>query len=181
MQLNSTAKSPVFCYNKRISMQTHTPITLESVPVLAWEAPARPAVERTTQWYIGASVVVLVAAAYGIISGSWPFAVVSVLAGGMYVLIHDHKPPMKSLELHDSGVRVNGTTFTRWDELSGFWLLHTPNYSELHLSTKNRGDIVMQTGTQDIAQLRMILVQRLPELAQKREGILDTFIRICKL
>lgn len=163
-------------------MHTHNaPISLDSVPVLAWEAPARPVVERTKRWYVAASVVVVLAAVYGIVSGGWSLAIVSVLAGGMYALVHDHRPPAHRIEVHQSGVLLQGA-FKRWDEFAGYWILRAPEYSELRLTPRVRGrDLVIQTGDQDIAQLKMVLGQRIPELTQKREKFLDALIRLCKL
>ncbi len=163
-------------------MHTNTPITLESKPVLSWEAPARPVFERTKRWYIVAGIVVFVAATYGIFSGSWSLAIVCVLAGGMYALIHDHQPGTSRVELHDNGIVLNGV-FTRWDEFSGYWILHTPTYNEVRFVTKRAGHgrTSIQMGDQDPNQLRMVLGQRLPELIQMKEGFIDIFIRVCKL
>lgn len=162
-------------------MNTNTPITLESIPVLSWDAPTHPSYERSKRWYIVAGILVFIAASYGIATASWSFAIVCVLAGGMYVLIHDHKHANTHIELHDSGVLLSGS-FTRWDELTGFWILHTPTYSELRfIQRRPRMRMIIQTGTQDLAQLRMILGQRLPELTQMKESILDILFRLCKL
>lgn len=162
-------------------MNTHSPIVLQSMPVLSWSAPTRPSVQRTKRWYVVAGIVVFAAAAYGIFSGSWSLAVVSVLAGGMYALIHDHKHADVKIELHDSGVLLDGT-FTRWDELRGFWILHTSDYDELRfVQKKPRMRMVIQTGTNKPNDLRMILGQRLPELTGMKESLVDIFIRICKL
>ena len=100
--------------------------------MLSWEGLPRPAVQRSRRWYITTGVVVLLAAAYGIFTGSWSFAIVCVLAGGMYSLIHDHQPSPISIALYDSGVMFNGD-FIRWDQLQGFWFLRTPSYTELRL------------------------------------------------
>lgn len=162
-------------------MHTNTPITLESKPVLAWEAPKHPTVQRTKRWYTVAAAVVFLAAAYGIFTGSWSFAIVCVLAGGMYALIGDHAPSTIRIELHDSGVVLDGV-FTRWDQLHGYWIVSTPAYDELHFLRKDRrGRMFIQTGAQDAAQLRMVLGQRIAELTHKKEGILDIIIRLCKL
>lgn len=162
-------------------MHTNTPINLDAKPVLAWTAPSRPTYERTKRWYTVAFAIVFVVAAYGIFSDSWMLAIVSVLAGGMYVLVHDHRPPLSSIELYDNGLRLNGT-FVRWDELEGFWFIRTPEFSEVRFVPKvRRGRIAIQTGTQDITQLRMVLAQRLPELTHKKESLLDVLLRICKL
>ena len=162
-------------------MNTHTPIQLESQPVLAWNAPRRPDVQRTKRWYTTLGVIVFIVAAYGIFTNSWMLAIVSILAGGMYVLIHDHRPPTSTLELFDSGIRLDGD-FIRWDQLAGFWFLQTHDFTELRFVSRTlHKKLVIQTGTQDIAQLRMILGQRLPELTQMKEGLLDILLRVCKL
>lgn len=162
-------------------MQIHTPITLDSAAVLAWDAPQRPSITRSKRWYTVAAVVVVIAAAYGIVSGSWSFAVVCVLAGGMYALVGDHSATSIRIELHESGVILDGA-FTRWDQLVGYWMLPTPGYTELHFVRKDKNErMFIQTGDQDIARLRMVLGQRLPELTHKKEGILDIIIRLCKL
>lgn len=162
-------------------MQTHTPITLESKPVLAWTAPSRPSVERTKHWYVTAGVIVFIVVAYAIFTSAWTLAIVSVLAGGMYALIHDHTHPTSSIELHESGVLLDNE-FVRWDQLAGFWFVHTPRYVELRFVPKRGAKrMVIQTGALDPAQLRMILGQRVPEFTNKRESLIDIFIRICKL
>lgn len=162
-------------------MQTHTPITLESKPALSWTALARPAVERSRRWYVGAAIVVCAIVAYALLTGAWTLAIVTVIAGAMYPLIHGHRPPSATIELHDSGILYNND-FIRWDQLAGFWFLETPAYTELRFVPKSKGrSLAIQTDSLDPANLRMILGQRLPELKNKRESLIDTFIRICKL
>ncbi len=162
-------------------MQTHTPIQLESSPVLAWEALSHPSVERTKRWYITAGSIAAIVSIYGLFTGSWSTAVVCLVAAALYYLIHDHKPLSIRIELYESGVRFDGDFF-RWDELVGFWFLRTPTYIELRLVAKKpHKRMVIQLGDLDPERLGMILGQRLPELKGKREGLLDTFIRICKL
>lgn len=162
-------------------MQTHTPLTLDAVPVLSWDGLARPTVIRTRRWYVLAGIVALATAIYGIVSGSWALAIVSILVGGMYGLIHDHPSPMAHIDLYDNGLQLDGH-FVRWDQLAGFWILTTPDYTELRFVRRHVGKrLAIQLGTQDPEQLRMILTQRLPELTQMHESVLDVCIRLCKL
>ena len=161
---------------------THAPITLDSKPVLAWTAPTRPTVERTKRWYVTAAIVIGVIVVYAVATGAWTLAIVSILAGAMYPLVHGHPSPTSSIELHDSGILHNGE-FTRWDQFEAFWFLRTPTYNEVRFIPRRGAakHIAMQTGNNDLAQLRMVISQRLPESTKKKESFLDAFIRICKL
>ena len=162
-------------------MNTHTPINLDSKPVLSWDAPSHPTVQRSKRWYVVAAVVVAVIVLYAIITAAWTLAIVSVLAGGMYYLVHGHEPGVSHIEFHDSGVLFNGE-FTRWDQFGGYWFVHTPEYVELRLVPKRGAKrVFIQTGAMDPAQLRMVLGQRIPEFVHKHESMIDIFIRICKL
>ena len=165
-------------------MNTHTnpsPLSLQSAPVLAWEGLTRPVFERTKRWYTVAGAIVVLCTGYAIVTGAWSFAVVCVLACGMFVLVRDHVPHPVKVELHDSGVLFDGD-FVRWDELSGFWILATPGYTELRFVPKRRAHrMSVQTAGVDLAQLRMVLGQRIQELTEKRESLLDVFIRLGKI
>lgn len=158
-------------------------IAPEEPQILAgWEAPVLPRHERSKKWYTVNGIVVLVFAAYGILSGSWPFAIVVLLCGAMYYLMRDHVPSLQTIIITDKGVQL-GETFTRWEDLSGFWLLETPLYTELHFIPvlKRRGEMLIQTGDQNNENLRQLIGARIPELTDKREGFLDALLRTAKL
>lgn len=161
---------------------TQTPFGADEQVLVTWQAPVLPTHERGRRWYTIGGAVVLGGAAYGILTGSWPFAIVALLCGAMYYLVRDHVPSLKTITLSDSGVMLE-KTFTRWDDLKGFWLLETAEYTELHFTQKAplRSDIVIQTGSQDNGQLRILLSAKIPELKEKRETFLDAFIRTAKL
>lgn len=148
----------------------------------SWQASVLPRHERSQRWYAIGGAVVLIGAAYGIFTGSWPFTVVVILCGAMYYLTRDHIPPLKTITILNTGVLLE-QTFTRWEELSGFWILQAPEYTELHFVPlqKRRSDIVIQTNNQNINDLRLLIGQYISELTDKRESLLDTFIRLIKL
>lgn len=154
----------------------------QETALITWNAPVTPHHRRTKRWYIIAAVIIALCVAYGWYVDSIPFAVVAVLVGVIYALLHKHAPPDRTIVLTSEGVTL-GRRMAEWSDLAGFWILHTSEYDELHfVSRKPRtADLVIQTGTQSTETLRAILQTRLPELTDRKERILDTFIRICKL
>ena len=150
--------------------------------LLSWKAPSIPVHQRTQRWYMTGGGVVVLGVVYGIYSNSWPFAIVMVLCGAMYFLLRGHQPPLKQCAITEQGVLLD-SAFTRWDELSGFWFLPTPDYIELHFVplAKRTADSVIQTGGMNIEMLRLMLASKIPELHEKRESFLDAFVRFCKL
>ena|SRR3989338_7296983 len=162
-----------------------TPTQTELKPqqiLLSWQAPAQPKHERSHRWYMIAGGFVLACAAYGILTGAWSFTIVMVLCGATFFLVHDHVPPLKTISISDQGVLLE-EKFVSWDNLSGFWLLQTQDYTELHIlqKTPREPELLIQTGRQDLTQLRMLLGSKIPERTDKRERFLDALTRLAKL
>ncbi len=154
----------------------------EQIILATWQAPVLPTHDRSHRWYVIGGVVVLTGAVYGIVSGSWPFTIVILLCGAMYYLMRDHVPPLKTITLSDRGVLLE-QSFTRWEDIAGFWFLETPHYTEVHFvpKVKRRSDILIQTNGQDLTALRLLISPYSSELKDKQEGLLDAFIRTAKL
>ncbi len=163
---------------------TNTESLSETSPqILAmWQAPVLPQHDRSPRWYAIGGVVVLIFAIYGIVSGSWPFTIVVLLCGAMYYLMRDHVSPLKTITITDVGVQLE-QSFTRWEDLTGFWILDTPGYTELHFvpKAKHQSDILIQTGSQSTTDLRVLIGSHIPELTDKRESLLDALLRTVKL
>lgn len=151
-------------------------------PLLEWSAPIQPIVIRTQRWYVIAGGVVLAVAAYGILSGSWPLAVVSILCGAIYFLLRNHTPRMAQCAFYEAGILYDGT-FRRWEEFGGFWILQTPVNAELRLAfRRSRGEVKIQMpDTMDPQALRLALGSFLTELTDRKESLIDIFTRIAKL
>lgn len=146
-----------------------------------WKAPIKPIFVRTKRWYMCAAGVVLAIAAYGVLSGAWTVALVAILCGAMYVIVHDHRLPDATMTFTESGAQLN-TAFLAWKEMKGYWLLYTPEYTELHLvPAARKPEMVIQTGSQEIMHIKQTLAEYVPEMPEMHERLLDTFIRICKL
>lgn len=150
--------------------------------LLTWQAPITPFHERTKTWYIVSSIVLLAALSYAVYASSWPLVVVLVLIGFMYFQLHGEKPRDQTFVISDRGVQLEQREMP-WEEMEGWWLLSTPHYTELHvvpLIAKN-GEMIIQTGTQDIEKIQKVLQEHAKELTEKRERFVDMLIRISKL
>lgn len=157
-------------------METNT------TPLLQWNAPAQPIIERTQKWYVTGGIIVLCIAAYGILANSWPLSVVSILCGAMYFLLRDHKPRETTFAVYETGALYDGQ-FHRWDTFEGFWILITPTRNELHLSypNKKKNDVVIQMLDLPVDDTRLAIGSFLKELSDRKESLVDIFTRIAKL
>ncbi|TSC79399.1 MAG: Uncharacterized protein G01um101425_679 [Candidatus Peregrinibacteria bacterium Gr01-1014_25] len=169
-------------------MDTQTPTTTADAPeqgvtmLLSWDAPLRQAHERSKRWYMIAGGLVILVAAYSLLTGSWSTAVVAVLLGCIYYLLHGTQPPLKHISLTSHGVYFDGA-FTRWEDCTGFWFVIAPGHQRLHIGRKDRkqGDIAIMVENVDAEKVRWTLSQFLSEQTNRSEHFLDTIIRICKL
>jgi len=161
---------------------TQTNTTSSGQILRTWKAPIHPTYERTHRWYMTAGILVIVAAAYGILTGAWTFSVVAVLSGAMYFLIRDHQHPAETIVLTEFGVALKNS-FMRWEDLRGFWILYTADYTQLRFTPKDehKPELKIQIGDQNVLELKDVLSNFLPELPEMQEGIVDFIIRFCKL
>jgi hypothetical protein len=161
---------------------TQTTIAVNPQVLASWQARVLPMNDRSPRWYLIGGITVLILAAYGILTGSWSFTVVMLLCGAMYYLMRDHVPPLKTITITEKGVQIE-QAFVRWDELAGFWFLDTPTYTEVHFvpQKKNKSDVLIQTGSQNLADLRVLISTYIPELTDKKESFLDALLRTAKL
>ncbi len=161
--------------------QTSTPLS-PAETLLTWQAPIMPNHERTQRWYIVAGISVIAMIAYGILSGAWSFAIVMMLCAGLYFALRDHKHGNETIQITTLGVTIR-SRFLRWEDISGYWLLDTPEYSELHITPKDTRvhELKIQTGNQPRGTLKDVLNQFVPELTNAHESLIDFCIRICKL
>ena len=150
--------------------------------ILEWEAQIRPDHERSDRWYMVGGAFCAVMVAYGIFSGAWSTSLVFAFIPALYYLVRNQAHARHTIRITELGVEFDAR-LSVWGELHEFWILAGPGYHELHISLakKSRAEIVIQTGGQDPYQIRDVLSQYLPQVADRRERILDAIIRFCKI
>lgn len=149
-------------------------------PLLEWSAPQDVHYERGTLWYIMATLFVAGCIAYSIWTQAWTFLVVIVLVAATYWKTHRRAPEQKRMRIWSQGFAIDNT-FYAWAETEGFWILKGPDYFELHIEKKSGGSIKIQTGAIDGYLLQDVMGNLAAELENRKEKLLDTIIRICKL
>ncbi len=163
------------------------PTTEKNAPlsgtILEWTAHSTPEHDRSPRWYLMGSMLVLAFAAYGIVSADWTLTVLTLLLGGTYFLVRRAPATMATIAIQDKGFLFNGT-FVSWGDCSGFWMIHTPGWTELHIRS-NRGvikrDYIVQTADIDPNAISAILSHFLQQRSDQRERLIDRIIRLCKL
>ena len=148
--------------------------------ILTWKAPEHLHHERTRLWYILAGLFVTMCIAYSVMTSAWTFTVLIVVLSVMYWKMHTKELDLSTIEMWRSGFALNDS-YSEWSECDGYWILKCPGYYELHNEKANGTAVKIQTGEVDPYKLHDLLPHLLPQLSNRREKVLDTIIRICKL
>jgi len=150
--------------------------------LLAWQAPAHNDHERSDRWYLIAGLVAAIFIVYGLVTGAWLMSVCLGICSGLYFLVRNEKHKNHSITITKMGVEFDGVMHG-WSELKDFWMLSGPGYCELHIASRKRlvGDLRIQTGDLDPFHVRDVLHHFLEQDPHKREKLLDTISRLCKL
>lgn len=153
-----------------------------SQEILSWKSTSIPVHERGMRWYAIAITVLLAGVAYGLFTGAWSLSVVLLLCGVMYYLIHNHTPSTKEISIGANGVTFEGTTW-EWNDLKGFWIIHTPINEVLHIMphSHRKRDLIIQLSGVQAFEVKQALSPNLQEMKEKKESMVDIIIRLCKL
>ena len=133
---------------------------------ISWFIPEFEKHERTKNWYIIASVVVIFLLIFAVITKNYLFAVIVIIAT-IITIFHDGKEPdFLNVIIDDDGVIV-GRKFYDYDDLKDFSLLFKPKegLNNLYFEFKNtiKQRISIPLNNQDPLQIRDLLLKYLPE------------------
>lgn len=150
-------------------------------PLLAWQAPTRIDHDRSARWYTVAGLIAGTLILYGVVTNAWSMSLVVALVAGLYFVVRNQKHQPHSIRLLPLGIEYDGT-LEPWDRWQDFWILAGNGFAELHINRKGfRSELQILTGEQDPFAVRDTLIQFIPQSGDKRERILDAFIRYCKI
>lgn len=149
-------------------------------PILTWSAPQQTKVERGLIWYIVAGICTIGMVVYSVATAAWTFTGLIVLVGAGYWWIHKQSIGEKTVRIWKRGFAVDDE-FIEWNKCKGYWILKLNDYAQLHIEKVKGGEVKILTGDLNPYQIHEVLSPLLSELEDRREHILDTIIRICKL
>ncbi len=158
-------------------MHTHE----QTHDVLTWQAPAHLDHERSDRWYWIAGMLTMIAIVYSIISSAWTTAVVVALTAGLYFLVRNENHPLHTIRILPLGIEYDGK-LEAWDNWRSFWILVGKSHAQLHIAHKGmRPELMILIRDVDPFVLRDALSRYIPQNPEKRERLLDAFIRFCKI
>ncbi len=149
-------------------------------PIIRWEAPQHTHPTRGKAWYIITTLVIAGLFGYSLLTQAWTFTLLIVVLGAWYWKGHRVQLPPKHMRIWKRGFALNDDYYD-WGQCTGYWILRTKDYTELHIDKRNGGEVKIQTGDLNPYQIQEVMASYLPEEADRREHLLDTIIRICKL
>lgn len=140
--------------------------------------------ERGKNWYLIMSVLALLLIGYGVVSGNYLFALITVLFG-IILFMQDMVEPMEVyFALTNTGIVV-GKKFYRYSELNNFWIIYNPPFTKNLYFGQNsilRHRIQVPLYDFDPRPIREYLVQYLQEdLEQEEEPLSDRMSRLMKI
>ncbi len=133
---------------------------------ISWFIPEFEKHERTKNWYIIASVVVIFLLIFAVITKNYLFAVIVIIATTITIFHDGKEPDFLNVIIDDDGVIV-GRKFYDYDDLKDFSLLFKPKegLNNLYFDFKNtiKQRISIPLNNQDPLQIRDFLLKYLPE------------------
>ena len=156
-----------------------SPIPTEDA-MLTWSAPEHSHQKRTAVWYVLAALFIAMCVGYSIYTEAWTFTILIVVLTVVYWKMHAQEVAPREIRMWRSGFAMD-KAYSEWGECEGYWILKGPDYYELHIEKKNGSEYKIQTGDINPYLLHDLMPNLLPQLENRREKVLDTIIRICKL
>ncbi len=140
--------------------------------------------ERGKNWYVMMGLLGAVMVTYGVVSGNYLFALITVLFG-IILFMQDMVEPMEVyFALTNTGIVV-GKKYYRYSELNNFWIIYNPPFTKnLYFSQDSilRHRIQVPLYDFDPRPIRDYLNQYLQEdLAQEEEPLSDRMGRLMKM
>ncbi len=153
--------------------------------IFTWEAHDYHPHERGWLWIIVFCAVIFGGAGWALWNGDWVMALTFFVVGAVYFFAHRKGEETHHISVFEKELQVDGKFFP-WNTFSGYWFVFDERQAvsviNFQLRDKNDQKITLQMGYLVPDQLREVLEQvELPELVDKKEGLVDLWVRALKL
>ncbi|MDD3861331.1 MAG: hypothetical protein PHP74_00330 [Candidatus Gracilibacteria bacterium] len=151
--------------------------------VISWEAPEYVAYKKGPVWKITMVLLVAIIAILSLYYNAWSLALVVVVFAIVYKLVNLEHPRNMEIKISEIGIKVGLRKYS-YGKIKAFWLIYEPPFVQtlnLRVDGEWIGDITIQLGDQDPAQVREYLISKIPEMEGKMESFSDIFVRLFKI
>jgi hypothetical protein len=148
-----------------------------------WQSVKGRMHQRTSVWYVVATLIGLGFIAYAIWTANFLFAVMVLLV--TFIIIIQQANPNRVVDVYVlyQGILI-GNDFYAWKRFKSFYILYEPDVlQKVYFEFKNpRPDIYVEFGEEDPLEIRDVLLQILKEnLDKDDESLSDVMQRLLKL
>ncbi len=156
-------------------------------PLFTWKAHDYHPHERGVIWMVVFCLIFGGTALWTFIADpklGWITSMCILITAAVYFWIHRNGNQDHDIILFEKGLLVDGRSFTTWSKFEGYWFIYEPGITVVNFEyTGNKGKkITLQLGEVNPDDIRLALSRiDLTELNNKKEGLLDLWIRILKL
>jgi len=152
--------------------------------LLSWRAPEFRHYERGAAWVFVASFLALALIGFSIWQNSYAPVVAMLLIAGIYFLTHNKKPREIETTITTNGFHID-KIFIPFSNVEAFWIFFDPaeNLATLHLILR-KGVVrerAIELGDADPDEIRAALSERVFELSDRTETLVEKIIRLLKL
>jgi len=151
--------------------------------LLHWRSPEFITHQKGVTWFLIAGVITLLLIIYAIYTDSATMAIVFIVFGGVYYMMHNQEPKIIDIKLTELGVFVD-KNFYPYNMINSFWIIYNPPYVRtlnLRLSDKTSTKVVIQLDVQNPVDVRKMLAKEIPEVEGASESISEILIRLLRL
>jgi hypothetical protein len=153
-------------------------------PIMAWETLEYPKHERSLFWYIMAGIVGGLLLIYALLTASFPFAVIILMIGVVFLLSHMRDPARMRVSVTSNGLIV-GPRFYPYREVKDFSIVYEPPAVRiLYVDFVSVWQPVLSVSLEDEDpnRVREALIPFVFENLQRdQESLTDTLARVYKL
>ena len=139
--------------------------------------------KRGLVWYGVFCALFFGSAIWAMVSGDWVMAFTLFIAVAVYFFIHRKGDEQHEVNVFENGILIDQKYFPI-EKFEGYWFVYDQTVGIVNLQLSGKGDrkISLQTGEHDLSFFRKELKQAgLEELSEKKESLIDLWIRALKL
>ena len=164
---------------------TKTTSKTQNELIFTWEAYDYHPHERGWLWITIFSLVIFGSAAWGLRTGDWMVTLTFCTIAAVYLFTHRKGHQTHHIEIYQKGIKIDQTFFYK-EQFQGYWFVYEERQAvaiiNLQIADKKDAKIPLQMGecTPEILREAMKKIN-LQELTEKKESLVDLWVRVLKL